>query len=96
VIRSTGTPVFDFEALLDALAERVSAKLAGRLAAGGPHTAPRLLNVEQAAAYMGCSPHSIRHQITAGKLPAVRRDRRVFLDVKDLDRVIEQCKGRAL
>ena len=56
------------------------------------HIQPRLLTVRQAAKYLGCSEASVYHQIKAGKLVVVRRDRRVFLDVPDLDRIIEACK----
>jgi hypothetical protein len=85
----------DVEALLETLAEKVASKLVGRITSPA-QPAPRLLNVQQAAVYLGCSPHSIRHQLKAGKLPSVRRDRRVFLDVKDLDRLIDNAKDLAV
>lgn len=59
---------------------------------GSPPMRPRLLTVRQAAKYLGCSETSIYHQLKAAKLVAVRRDRCVFLDVNDLDRMIEECK----
>ena len=90
-------PGFDINALVDAVASRLAERLRGELGVAHAGTIrPRLLDVEQAAVYLGCSAHSVRHQLKAGKLPAVRRDRRVFLDVRDLDRVIEECKDRAL
>ena len=82
---------FSLQLLIDALADAVAVKLEPRIAAAKP-IQPRLLTVRQAAEYLGSSEASIYHQIKAGKLVAVRRDRRVFLDVRDLDRMIEECK----
>ena len=81
----------NFGMLIDVFAEAVAAKLEPRVAAAKP-IQPRLLTVRQAARYLACSEPSIYHQIKAGKLVVVRRDRRVFLDVQDLDRMIEECK----
>jgi hypothetical protein len=71
----------DLESLLDALAERVAARLkppiTGATATRAPE--PRLPTVEQAAAYLGHTKMSVR-MISAGRLPIVRADRRVFLD----------------
>lgn len=89
------TPKLDLEYLLDAIAERVAEKLKPSLP--GPisprlPTAPRLLTVEQAASYLGRTKASVQHMISGGRLPVVRADRRVFLDVRDLDTWIEQNK----
>jgi excisionase family DNA binding protein len=84
----------DLESLLDALAERVAEKLKPCMpGAVSPRFAePRLLTVDQAASYLGRSKASVQHMISAGRLPIVRADRRVFLDVRDLDAWIEQNK----
>jgi excisionase family DNA binding protein len=50
------------------------------------------LNVEEAAVYLGRTKEAVQHLIAAGKLPVVKPDRRVFLDIRDLDQWIEQCK----
>jgi excisionase family DNA binding protein len=86
---------FDLESLLDALAERVAAKLRPCTPGATPTRAqePRLLTVDQAAAYLGRTKMSLQHMISAGRLPIVRADRRVFLDVRDLDAWIEQNKA---
>lgn len=84
-------PGLDFEALLDALAEKVAARLQGRLRVEAK-PAPRLMDVEHAAAYLGRSTHSVRHLIATKKLPVVKLDERVFLDVRDLDQAIEKAK----
>jgi hypothetical protein len=36
---------------------------------------------------------AMQHMICAGKIPTVRMDRRVFVDVRDLDRLIENSKA---
>jgi len=83
---------YDLGPILDAIAEAVAAKLEPRIASAKP-IQPRLLTVKQAGEYLGCSEASVYHQVSEGKLPVVRRDRRVFLDVRDLDRMIDACKG---
>jgi excisionase family DNA binding protein len=57
---------------------------------------PRLLKVEQAAVYIGRTKDAIQHMIANGKLPTVRSDRRVFIDMRDLDAWIEENKQRGL
>ena len=72
-----------------------------------PHTRPpvplavahRLLTTTQAAAYLGISYWTVRHLIDSGKLRRVAlpgKDggpiRRVLLDVRDLDALIERAK----
>lgn len=54
----------------------------------------RLLSVREASTYLGRSVPALRELIWAGKLPIVRSDRRIFLDVQDLDRWIDTHKTR--
>ena len=89
------------DAILDGFAELVASKLNDRLSsdsgsAGARKGAvrPRLLDVDQAALYIGRSKHSVYRMISDGLLPTVRADRRVFLDVRDLDTWIEANKCR--
>jgi excisionase family DNA binding protein len=82
-------------AALGVLAERVADLVAERLEAA-PVRRQRLLTVEQAAEYLGRSRLAVEHMIASGRLPVVRADRRVFLDVKDLDRWIESNKQPGL
>lgn len=88
------TDGLDIEALLDSVADRVAEKVRAKLAqdGGGVVVRPRLLTVEQAAVYVGRTREALQHMIASGKIPTVRTDRRVFLDVRDLDRWIEDCK----
>lgn len=83
------TGEFNFEPLLDALADRVAVRVSHIV---GTPRRTRLLNVEEAALYLGRSPEAIRHMIGGGKLPIVRGIRRIQIDVQDLDRWIESNK----
>ncbi len=86
----------DLDSVVDELADRVVAKLEQRLAGGHAMTPQRLLSVEQAAEYLGRSKASVQHMVASAKIQVVRADRRVFLDVRDLDAWIEQNKHEAV
>ena len=89
------TAPFNYDALLEDLATRVAAKLRGELGNGngnGTGVKPRLLTIEQAATYLGRSKEAVHHLVTSGTLPKVQADRRVFLDVHDLDAWITEHK----
>jgi excisionase family DNA binding protein len=47
--------------------------------------ARRLLNVREAAQYLGRTEKSVRHLVGRRKLRSVRADGRVMLDLSDLD-----------
>ena len=83
----TGTGNAGLDALADAIAARVAARL--NRAEG-----PRLLNVNEAAEYVGRTPKALRHMIASGVIPAIREGSRVHLDRADLDRWIEMRKSR--
>jgi excisionase family DNA binding protein len=88
-------PDANFDSLLDAFSDLIAAKLGARLAGSareGGKVQKRLLSVEEAAVYLGRSKEAVQHMIASGKLPVVKSDRRVFLDVKDLDQWIDRCK----
>ena len=88
--------LLDIDGLLDKLAERVADRIGERLGGNGSGAVrPRLLTVEQAAHYLGRSKASVQHLVADGGLPVVRSDRRVFLDIRDLDRWIERNKQEA-
>ena len=84
----------NIDLLLDALADRVAERVSDRLNCSSASTTvkPRLLTVEQAAGYLGRSKSSVQHMVAEGVLPTVRSDRRVFLDLRDLDLWIERHK----
>ena len=56
---------------------------------GGTAVRRRLLNVCQAAQYLGRTPKSIRHLVQRRKLRCIRADGRVMFDVSDLDAWID-------
>ena len=90
------TAGMDLSALLDLLAENLAARLqripVTQTQPGAPVVTPRLLTVEQAASYLGRTKASVQHMVSSGRLPVVKADRRVFLDVRDLDFWINQNK----
>ena len=63
--------VFNFDVMIDALADRLAGKLRteGSQGAGGPAIRPRLLTVEQAATYLGRTKTSVQHLISDGAFP---------------------------
>ncbi len=66
----------------------------GALPKVSPGQGRRLLNLKEAAAVLGVSTASIRRLVSTGKVPAVRLTRRIHVDARDLDRLIEQAKDR--
>ena len=52
----------------------------------------RLLDIEAAAVYLGRTSRAVRDLVRTGKIPSVRCDRRVFLDLRDLDAWIDSNK----
>jgi len=77
-----------FDRVLEMLAEKV----AKRLSQDTVQLQPRLLTIEQAATYLGRTPEATQHLASAGKIPTVRADRRVFIDRLDLDEWIRDNK----
>jgi excisionase family DNA binding protein len=76
---------------LDVLADAIAARLAARL---NQSAEPRLMNVKEAAAYIGRTPKALWHMIAGGTIPCVREGSRVHLDRPDLDRWIEMRKTK--
>jgi excisionase family DNA binding protein len=85
--------MFDPDSMAEAIAAKVVGKILPELQKNS--LSPRLLSVAQAAVYLGRSRHAIELMVAAKKLPAVRQDRRVFLDIRDLDDWIETHKEGA-
>jgi excisionase family DNA binding protein len=86
----------DLDELIDGFAERIAVKIAERSQESATPVKPRLLSVDQAAVYLGRTREAVQHMIASSKLPTVRSDRRVFIDVKDLDAWIEDNKQRGI
>ena len=52
-------------------------------------TPPKLLNVQEAAAYLAISEKKLRRLISDRQVPVVRIGRRIVLRTVDLDRFVE-------
>ena len=52
----------------------------------------RLYSIDEAAIYLGRSSWGVRRLIWKGMLPQVRGDKRVHVDVQDMDAFIEKYK----
>jgi excisionase family DNA binding protein len=81
--------------LVDAIAEQVAAKVRAELTTHFETASwiqPVLLNVKEAAVYLGRSEQAVQHLIFQRELPVIRAGRRVHLDRRDLDKWIEKCK----
>ncbi len=69
-----------------------------RLTSARPPKAPplprRLYDIKAVAGYLGISPWTVREMIWRGDLPYVRLGRRQYLDIKDVDALIEGNKMR--
>jgi excisionase family DNA binding protein len=68
----------------------------GPVPKGSASPARRLLTLTEAAEVLGVAPYSVRRLIWTGKLPAVRILRRIQIDTKDLEQLIERSKDRSV
>jgi excisionase family DNA binding protein len=82
------------EQLLNTIAEDVARRILAWLEqrVTTPVPAPALLNVEDAAVYLGRSEYSVRHLMSEKAFPIVKVGNRVQLHRADLDKWIEQNK----
>ena len=55
----------------------------------------RLMDVEEAAKYLGMTPHALRHKASVD-VPCVRIDAKLRFDRRDLDRYIDRAKREGL
>jgi excisionase family DNA binding protein len=53
---------------------------------------PRLLNVRQAAAYLGATVWFVRSLVWASAVPHVVFGKRILIDKQDLDKFVENSK----
>ncbi len=58
----------------------------------GEVLAPRLLNITEAARYLGCPVRSVRDLYWRGQLRFVHIGKRFLFDVRDLDSLVETLK----
>ncbi len=87
----------DLEIIIGAIARRVAEQVRAELAQDSTAPLkPRLLTLDQAAVYMGRSEEAMQHMVANGKVQTVRIDRRVFVDVRDLEKLIQANKASAI
>jgi excisionase family DNA binding protein len=86
----------DLGPVLPELARLIAAQLGNRQPGCCAGTVQRLLTVSQAAQYLGRTTASLQHLIAAGKVPTIRSDRRVLLDIQELDRWIAENKKHGI
>ena len=82
------TPI---DLLVNTIADQVVARVKAELSLK-PTAQAMLLNVKDAAVYLGRTEQSVQHLIFQRELPVVRVGRRVHLDRRDLDFWIEKNK----
>ena len=81
----------NLEEFLRSFADQVAARVIERMVAPrSDHR--RLLTITEAAQLLGRSKASVQHLIAQRRLPVVRDERRVFIDLRDLDRWIAEHK----
>jgi hypothetical protein len=90
--RVEGMP-FDLASLLDAIADRVAIKVLERMPTPPASDGPLLLTVGQAAIKLGRTVPAVEHLIRERRLPVVRFDRRVMLDVRDIVALVNTSKN---
>jgi hypothetical protein len=75
----------------DSLIEAIANAVASRLQhwAG---TTQRLLDIDQAAQYLGMTPVALRHKAGCGEIVVVKIDGRLRFDRRDLDRFIDSAR----
>jgi excisionase family DNA binding protein len=84
-----------FDAIANAIVQKVGVQLhavLGKAIAAATKVQPTLLNVKDAAIYLGRSEQAVQHLIFRRELPVVRVGRRVHLDRRDPDAFIERHK----
>lgn len=78
------------EQFLSAIADAIADRLEHR-----QQTRRRLLTLEEAADYLAMSENQVLNLIAEGKLKRSNLDRRVRVDIRELDRLIEETKGHS-
>jgi hypothetical protein len=52
----------------------------------------RLYSIKDASTYLGRSLWSVREMLWAAKLPYIKDGKRIFIDIRDMERYIDQNK----
>jgi helix-turn-helix protein len=75
----------------DSLVEAIGNAVASRIQNWAGCT-QRLLDVGQAARYLGLSPAALRHKTACGEIVVVKIDSKLRYDRRDLDRLIDSAR----
>ena len=82
----------DPQSILAALEATIRAQVLAEEQAKPQTTGPRLLTVAQAAEYLGRTESAVRQLIHKRRLPVIRFDRKIRIDIRDLDHMIEEYR----
>ena len=85
-------PSVDPLALLALITTAIKAQLIAEQQVKPQSAGPRLLKVKQAAEYLGRTESSLRQLIFKKILPVIRFDRAIRIDVRDLDKLIDEYR----
>jgi len=86
-------PALDLDAIVETIADRVAEKILARLPQHSPSADdPLLLSIEQTARKLRRTVPAMEHLIRQHRLPIVRIDRRIFLDYRDILKLIDDHK----
>jgi excisionase family DNA binding protein len=75
----------------DAFIEAIATEVALRLESMGLASQQRLMDVHDAARYLGMTANAIREKAAVGQLPCVRIDGKLRFDRRELDRWIDRA-----
>jgi excisionase family DNA binding protein len=88
---TTATP--DPQRLFSELAAAIRSQIISEQPRRPEAAARRLLTVKQAAEYLGRTEAAVRQLIHKRIIPVVRFDRAIRIDVRDLDRLIQEYRS---
>jgi len=78
---------------IDQLAQALTARIAPQIQNNNPGKMyPRLMNVKQAAAYLGRSESALFHLVARREIPCIKHGRNLRFDRLELDKWIERDK----
>jgi excisionase family DNA binding protein len=69
--------------------EQIADRLADKLEARRQSIVPRLMDLAEAARYLGRTLSGLQHMVKRGALPVTRIDGKVQIDRQELDRLIK-------
>lgn len=89
----TTNAISDPQHLFNELTTAIRSQLISEQPKPAPSTGRRLLTVKEAAEYLGRTEAAVRQLIHKRIIPVVRFDRAIRIDVRDLDRLIQEYRS---